>query len=163
MTTNNRLLPNGLDIESVSPRRGAKYSPNLYRWLTSPSNKHRPQTSRIYRDAAGDLWIGMLDMGDLIGSRLIAVLCNGTKERTFCYPGLKGLQEVADFWPRYTQVGRCAIDPGHNASFLDNRWTVTGDTRNCLWCGGATQYLHRWTEPVQRGAWLTEPARKEQA
>lgn len=163
MTTNNHVHSNGLDVKLVSPRKGAKYSPNLYRWLTSPSNKHRTQTSRIYRDTTGDLWIGMIDNGDLIGTRLMAVLCNGAKATTFCFVGLKNLQEVADFWPRYVQNGRCAIDPEHTMYFIgdDTRWTVTGDTRNCLWCGGATQHLHRWTDTVQRQGWQTEKTEKE--
>lgn len=149
------LQPNGLDLAAVNPRNGAKYSPNLYRWLTMRNKKHHAWTSRVYRDETGMLWIGMLDLGDLIGARLMNVLCYGTKAESCCWVSLRGLVEVADFWPRYVAEGRCAIDPEHKASFVgnDGRWTVDGDTRACLWCGKARQALVRWTETVERQQW----------
>ena len=157
MTTTNNTLSNGLDIKLVSPRKGAKFSPNLYRWLTSPTRKHRALHSRIYLDQLGDLWIGTMDMGDFIGARLIDVLCNGTKATTGCMAGLRGLEEVADFWTRYMRDGRCAIDVSHTMHFLgdDTRWTTKDDTRACLWCGNCTQRLHRWVAPIERQQWRT--------
>ena len=35
------LQPNGLDARAVDPRNGAKYSPNLHRWLTMRSKRNR--------------------------------------------------------------------------------------------------------------------------
>jgi hypothetical protein len=152
-----RLQPNGLDVRAVDPRNGAKYSPNLHRWLTMRSKKHRAWTSRVYCDESGTLWIGMLDLGDLIGARLMNVLCYGTKAESCCWVNLRGLVEVADFWPRYVRDGRCAIDPEHKGHFVgdDTRWTKDGDTRECLWCGKAQQVLVRWTEAVERQEWRT--------
>jgi len=149
------LQPNGLDVRAVAPRNGAKYSPNLYKWLTMRNKKHHAWTSRVYRDGSGTLWIGMLDLGDLIGARLMNVLCCGAKAESFCYVGMRGLVEVADFWPRYVRDGRCAIDTEHCTYFVgdDTRWTVDGDTRACLWCGKAQQVLVRWTETVERQQW----------
>lgn len=149
------LQPNGLDVRAVDPRNGSKYSPNLYRWLTMRSKKHHAWTSRVYRDKGGTLWIGMLDLGDLIGARLMHVLCYGTKAESFCYVGMRGLVEVVDFWPRYVAEGRCAIDPEHARYFVgdDTRWTQDGDTRACLWCGKAQQVMVRWTESVDRHEW----------
>jgi hypothetical protein len=149
--------PNGLEVQTVHPRNGAKYSPNLYRWLTSRKRKHRAWTSRVYRDKAGTLWIGMLDLGDLVGAPLMNVLCYGTKAESCCWVNLRGLVEVADFWPRYVIDGRCAIDTEHRKSFVgdDTRWTQEGDTRACLWCGKAQQVLVRWTENVERQEWRT--------
>ena len=147
--------PNGLDARAVAPRNGAKYSPNLYKWLTMRNKKHHAWTSRVYRDGSGTLWIGMLDLGDLIGARLMNVLCCGAKAESFCYVGMRGLVEVADFWPRYTAVGRCAIDPAHKMHFVgdDTRWRTNGEHRECLWCGAHAQKLRRWVEPVERSAW----------
>lgn len=146
---------NGLDVTAINPANGAKYSPNLYRWLTLRRSAHRAWTSRVYRDADGTLWIGRLDMGDLIGARLIAVLCNGAKEASACWVNLRHLVEVGDFWPRYVRDGRCAIDTEHTRHFIgdDTRWAVQGDTRDCLWCGMASQVLRRWTETVARQGW----------
>ena len=147
--------PNGLDVRAIDPRNGAKYSPNLHRWLTSLKRKHLAWTSRVYRDDSGTLWIGMLDLGDLIGARLYGVLCNGAKEDSACWVNLRGLVEVADFWPRYLAEGRCAIDPEHAHRYEvdDTRWTQEGDTRACLWCGKARQVLRRWTETGEREQW----------
>lgn len=154
-----RLQPNGLDVRAVDPRNGAKYSPNLHRWLALRSKKHHAWTSRVYRDETGMLWIGMLDLGDLIGARLMNVLCYGTKAESCCWVNLRGLVEVADFWPRYIRDGRCAIDTEHRAYFVgdDTRWTQDGAARACLWCGKAQQVLVRWTETVEHQQWRNVP------
>ena len=52
------IAPNGLDVAAVNPSKGAKYSPNLYKWLTMRSRKHHAWTSRVYRDGGGVLMIG---------------------------------------------------------------------------------------------------------
>jgi hypothetical protein len=137
------------------PRNGAKYSPNLHAWLTLRSKKHRAETSRVFADKDGTLWIGFLDDGYLIGSRLMSVLCEGKKAESFAFGYLGKLDEVPDFWARYTAVGRCAIDPAHKMYFVgdDTRWRTAGDKRECLWCGNHAQKLRRWVEPVERSAW----------
>jgi hypothetical protein len=149
------LQPNGLDVRAVDPRNGGKYSPNLHKWLTMRSRKHHAWTSRVYRDSDGVMFIGMMDNGDLIGARLMNVLCYGTKAESYCYTKTGGMFEVADFWPRYMVDGRCAIDTEHRACFVgdDTRWTQDGDTRACLWCGKVQQVLMRWTETVERKEW----------
>jgi hypothetical protein len=149
------IAPNGLDVAAVHPRNGAKYSPNMYKWLTMRSRKHNAWTSRVYRAADGVLFIGMLDLGDLIGARLMNVLGYGSKAESCCWVNLRGLVEVSDFWPRYVAEGRCAIDAGHKIHFIgdDTRWTQDGDTRACLWCGKSQQVMARWTETVERREW----------
>ncbi len=146
---------NGLDVAAVHPRNGSRYSPNLFSWLTMRSRKHHAWTSRVYRDKDGTLWIGMLDQGDLFGARLMNVLCNGSKAEGGCWINLRGLVEVADFWPRYMRDGRCAIDTEHAQYFIgdDTRWAVNGDTRTCLWCGEARQVFARWTDVVAHQEW----------
>jgi hypothetical protein len=138
----NAWTKNGLDVRAVDPCKGAKYSPNLHRWLTAPRYGSRVWTSRVYRDEEGELWIGFLDIGDLIGTKLMRVLCFGAKAETFCWMNLKGLVEVPDFWPRYVRDGRCAIDTAHQMNFIgdDTRWTSNGGTRACLWCGKSLSF-----------------------
>jgi hypothetical protein len=151
------LQPTELDLRTIDPRKGPKFSPNLYRWLTSRKRKHRAWTSRVYRDADGVMWIGMLDLGDLIGCKLYSVLCNGAQENSACWVNLRGLQEVPDFWAHYMRYGRCAIDIEHTMYFLgdDTRWTHDGDTRHCLWCGTMQRAFTRLTEPEERKEWKT--------
>jgi hypothetical protein len=151
---------NGLDVAAIHPSRGAKYSPNLHKWLTQLMNKHRARTSSVFRDRDGVLWIGRLDDGlYLIGRKLNQVLCGGRKAESMAYilKQLGPLEEVTDFWTRYTADGRCAIDPEHKMHFVgdDTRWRTTGDHRECLWCGNHSQKLRRWVEQIQiaRSAW----------
>lgn len=146
---------NGLDVSLIEPECGTKYSPNLYQWLTSTRNKNRVWTLRVYRDTEGTLWIGMLDERELIGSKLIAVLCKGAREETAAWQHIDAV-EIPGFWDRYTADGRCAIDADHTTGFMNDetRWRVSGDTRSCQWCGKHSQTLNRWTEQVQREEWV---------
>lgn len=149
--------PNGLNLALISPDCGTKYSRNLYQWLTSKRNKSRSWWWRVYRDAEGTFWIGMLDGRELIGSRLIAVLCNGESEATAAWQQIHAV-EIPDFWARYMTDGRCAIDTGHTMWFIDDetRWSASGDTRACQWCGKASQTLKRWSEVVQCEKWIND-------
>lgn len=145
---------NGLDMAAIHPRQGARFSPNLYRWLASRAE--RKSLSLVYRDHSNTLWIGYPDgCGGLIGQRLMNVLCSGPKASSACWINLGRLTEIADFWPRYVRDGRCAIDPEHRIAYVgdDTRWSVDGDTRKCVWCGGVTQVLRRWTETIERQTW----------
>ncbi len=150
------MIPTTETDLKIDPVNGTKYSPNLYRWLTVRSRKHRGWTSRVYRDAKGALWIGYLDdLGRLVGQGLSAVLCSGAKAGTACWVHPGPLKEVTDFWAHYMRDGRCAIDASHSVSFLgdDTRWSVNGDTRSCQWCGKCTQVLRRWTQTIERETW----------
>lgn len=148
-------VSNGLNLASIAPDRGGRYSPNLYRWLTDRRFTYRPWMSRVYRDAEQVLWIGTLDSGDLFGIRLMTVLCLGPKAETACWAGLHDLHEVTDFWDRYVVEGRCAVDPEHRIAFVgdETRWQRDEDRRSCLWCGKGQQTLRRWTQAVEREQW----------
>ncbi|WP_204247702.1 hypothetical protein [Acidovorax carolinensis] len=152
---------NGLHIERIAPKLGAKFSPNLYRWLKSKDHGHRAWTSRLFLDSAGNLWIGMYDppLRELIGSRLLGVLCNGVQEQAGAWQCIDAV-EIEGFWDRYMADGRCAIDVLHTMKFKgdDSRWRVQDDRRSCLWCGRAQQVMKRWTETVQRAEWTAAPA-----
>lgn len=129
-----------LDVKKIHPSRGAKYSPNLYKWLTKRGKKYRRWTSGLYLDPKGSLWIGFMDEGlFLLGCRLIEVLCNGSKAQSMAYPlsQIGPLEELTDFWERHQADGRCAIDSQHTMTFRNDkmRWHMAGGERECLWCG----------------------------
>ncbi|CAM8642761.1 hypothetical protein MCEMSEM18_03535 [Comamonadaceae bacterium] len=153
MSTVLTIERNGLDIEQVSPDKGAKYSPNLYRWLKG--QKSRAWALRVYRCTDDVLWIGILDGRELIGSKLLGVLCNGKKERTFAWQHIDAV-EVVGFWERYVADGRCAIDTDHSMHFQgdDTRWHTVDRSRSCNWCGKSSQTFKRWTETVDREDWV---------
>lgn len=148
-----------LDVNALHPRKGAKYSPNLHKWLTHRERKHRAWTSSVFRDSDGALWIGVLDEGlYLIGCRLIQVLCSGTKAESMAWSlaNLGPLEEITDFWGRYATDGRCAIDAEHQMHFVgdDTRWRVAGDERECVWCGKARQRRERYTRTTEHERWV---------
>lgn len=146
---------NGLDVEKISPNEGAKYSPNLYQWLNG--ERMRVWSSRVYRDAHNILWIGILDGRELIGSKLIGVLCNGAKEQSAAWQNIDAV-EVPNFWIDYMAFGRCAIDSKHSMWFIDDesRWQSDGASRSCLWCGKASQRLVRTTKTIETEEWVSE-------
>lgn len=133
-----------MDLSIVNPIHSAKFSPNLYAFLTAPANKALAQRARVWCDEDGVLYIGYFDDTDLlIGARLSQVLCYGRKAQVTCPINLGGLAEVEDFWDAYIEDGRCAIDVAHKEAFIndDSRWKVEGDTRKCMWCFKHTQKL----------------------
>ncbi len=151
-------------LAGISPKLHERYSPNLYNWLKGLSHRRHLPQNRVWRCPDDRLWIGWLDDGFLIGARLNGVLCNGRREQTMAYTlkSLGKLTEVADFWPRYMEIGRCAIDVDHTTPFQnsDGRWLVLGDKRQCQWCG-QKQTLRRWTETVERSRWESLNAKAE--
>jgi len=152
---------NDLDIKAIDPRRGAKFSPNLSAFLKRPRNEVQRRLSRVYRDLDGTLWLGYPDEDYFIGTRLMAVLCNGAKTDTMAYPRMvKELVEVERFWINYMRDGRCAIDAEHKQFFIgdDSRWSTSGETRSCNWCGKATQRMKRWTEVINKSGWVDAAA-----
>jgi len=143
-----------LDIAAVNPKNGAKFSPNLYQWLTKRENRGRWKTAVVCKDKDGALFIGTVDDGWLHGSKLMRVLCVGGKAEVFAFY-LGQPEEIADFWQRYMAIGRCAIDQAHSMYFTgdETRWKTDGETRECLWCGNHSQTLRHWIEPVERRRW----------
>lgn len=147
-------------LQNIDPSRGAQYSPNLYKWVKKYYRRYGRTAEAlpyVYRSKDGELWIGRLFEGDgsIIGCRLISVLCNGAKEETFNHISVRELEHQVDFWDRYMEVGRCAIDAEHSMYFVgdDSRWSRSSDTRSCLWCGNHTQKLFSWAETNERSEW----------
>jgi len=154
---------NGLDIKLINPKNGAKYSPNLYKWLNHRHHKHRAWMSRIYKDSSGVYWIGHFYDGYFSGNRLMAVLCFGVRADSYAWRGMKWLSEVNGFWGQYTQDGRCAIDKDHSMSFVgdETRWGLDIDTRHCLWCGKAIQRLKRYMKAIECTEWVNVPTESD--
>lgn len=149
-----------LDLKAINPKNGDKFSPILFAWISSRSNPYR-RNYLVYRDPDGVLWIGDVDGDWFTGCKLIGVLCNGTGEPSGAYAGLGARVEVIpDFWDRYEAIGRCAIDKTHELYFVgdETRWSVTGDSRSCLWCGNCTQTRITTTKQVKETAWVNTPA-----
>jgi hypothetical protein len=153
------IVGNGLDLAAIHPRNGPQFSPNLHRFLKKRVYPWA-NTCRIYRDMDDILRIGVLEEdGWFHGAWLMGVLCYGPREQVWAHPpgNLGGLQGITDFWADYMRIGRCAIDPEHQRSFIgdETRWAVSddGNHRTCLWCGNARQKMETWAEQVQHERW----------
>jgi len=144
------------DLAAIHPRNGAKYSPNLHRFLSMRRSEMYRRHGKVYKDPDGVLWLGVFDEPYLLGARLMTVLCNGAKAKVFAHHAPAGLVEVPDFWQTYMEVGRCAIDPAHEMFFAgdESRWSVDGDTRMCLWCGSCRQHREQYVVKLSRERWV---------
>jgi hypothetical protein len=151
------------DIHTLLRLQGDRYSKNLQRYLRSWNKKYRStpfETPEVYMGTDGTRYIGRLSEGSLYGSKLMAALVLGGRAIIGCYLRAPEVTPIENFWRDYVAIGGCAIDPDHSVVFLDEdtRWQVEGDVRRCIWCGKATQVLRRWTETVEREAWVNEAA-----
>lgn len=142
MTTTQELA------RSILPSKKPSFSPNLHKFAKKWASE-RPEhwTPQVWVND-GELYIGRMDPsakpdapGGFIGVRLARVLCVGAaayKERgwyTDLGPG--NMTYVADFWERYLQIGRCAIDTVHRQGFIgdEGRYIMASKVRTCTWCG----------------------------
>lgn len=143
----------------VKPGTGerAKYSKHLHKFLTR-RNAYPLHLTSVWR-YDGQLYVGVMYDGDMIGARLNSVLCGDMKTWSMLYIRPSTAECHVDFWPQYVALGRCHIDPEHATHFIDERWDTQGDHRTCLWCGHQQQ-LHRY-EVVQKCArWIPADAQK---
>lgn len=154
--TNILRAPTSLRLDAIDPNNGARFSPNLFRYLKHRKNSASVQFIRAFRNEKGVIWIGYDAGGDLIGAKLMDILVEGVNAKRFGYlDGILTLAELPTFWDDYMLHGRCAIDQAHSLHFAgdDTRWSTSGETRTCNWCGRATQHMRRWTEAVERASW----------
>ena len=78
----------------------AWWSPNLQKFL-----KKKPHFNRIYRDTeTGIWWIGLTDGRFYAAGKFLAVLCNGTKTKTWAVSATMGNR----FEDRTEQFWKCA-------------------------------------------------------
>jgi len=146
-------------IKDLSPKIAPSLSPNLYRWLRAKGTgrhqgvvldsvfKVKPSSPLSQSIGAGTLVIGHPCSAyqgdtDISGIRLIEVLVSGTQAGRVCLAGAaSSLELVADFWPHYSQVGRCAFDPLHMEHFKGTEhYTEVNGVKTCLWCGAVCQH-----------------------
>lgn len=148
------------DVAAIDPKRHDKYSPNLYKWMRHGKGKRLGLANvAVYLDTNGTHWIGYVDPAhprEVIGAKLIGVLCNGSKEFTAAWQNVDCV-EVTGFWADYVANGRCAIDKAHQMHFIGDstRWSSTDTERTCKWCGSAKQNLKRWSVSVEKTKWVT--------
>jgi hypothetical protein len=135
-------------IARIHPKHKPAYSKNLHRWLKT----HGRPGDTVYRVSSGSKLSRVFGGGaifigqpygdyegdsDFSGAPLMQVLCMGRSAVRACYAsGAVCLVEIADFWDRYEQVGRCAIDPQHAIHFRDNdlRVHLVDGQQFCKWC-----------------------------
>ena len=142
-----------LTLKQLDPALSAAFSKHLHQWMREKAHFYsdggvlqavfrvKPETRLAESWGAGTLVIGYSGKRDkadtdFIGVRLMSVLCTGAKAGSCCYLGTApDLEEIDGFWDQYLKVGRCAIEPEHQESFMGERFQLDGDTRTCRWCG----------------------------
>jgi hypothetical protein len=96
----------------INPKKDSKFSPNLYKFLTYGKNK---VFTNVFQDAeTGKLYFGLReDNGIWIGTKAMAVFCQGTKAESFSY-ATSITQKWNDvtkwFWSKYLEVGKKIYD-----------------------------------------------------
>lgn len=151
-------VPLQVSLSDISPARGGKFSSNLHRWLVRDRQAYRSAAfPGVFTGKDGALWIGRWHDDYFVGVRLMGVLCSGLEAKKFAYRS-PNLVQVDDFWPKYANVGRCAIDPAHEEFFMgdETRWRLVEDTRTCLWCQACVQKRRSHTEQRLVETWVTE-------
>lgn len=163
-----------LRLADLSPDKSPAFSPNLYRWMRRQAHFYQdggvadgvyrvmPRTRAADMFGEGTLFIGFPMNGhlgdtDFLGARLMGVLCQGSREIRWAYPSLaQDVEQIGDFWDRYLEVGRCAIDPDHEEHFsCGTRFAVSGNERVCLWCGHR-QHRVMTEKVVLAEAWVSD-------
>lgn len=138
-------------LKAINPKLNPSYSPNMHKWLKTWIKTYPEwMIPEVWIENGGlQLWrIGYHDNEGMqnkncgfVGIRLNAVLCQGAsanKERGwFMGLGTGNMTPVEDFWERYLEIGRCAIDTDHKQWFIgdEDRYSMDGEIRTCNWCG----------------------------
>lgn len=152
----------GLDFDAINPKHGAKFSPNLYKWIVG-TLKAKPlycqfEKLEVYKDGDGCLYIGFArteDKGWLFGNQLFQILGGGQSLRSIFAIDVTKMTPLKNFWHDYIKRGRCAIDKQHKQNFIgdETRWLIAGNARACQWCGNAMQKLTKRKEVVIHEVW----------
>ena len=143
-----------IDVKLINPKNHEKYSPNLYKWLKKRDESNR-QKYRVYKKDDGVLYIGEILDGGLSGTRLITVLCLGSKAEELFFCDKNQYKEVVGFWENYIRIGRCAIDPEHREYFscAGSRFIESNECRVCNWCGQKQKKVIT-TRVIQDVSWV---------
>lgn len=100
-------------LQLISPKRGDKYSPNLYKWLVE-NFREREFETKVFVNSDGIRFIGFFDdAGWFLGASLMGVLRNGEKEKPRPVPPIrvKDYREIEGFWNAYEKDGVVTITP----------------------------------------------------
>lgn len=144
-----------IDLNTIKPDATGKYSPLLYKWLTSKRfsyARHVFQTgSMLDRNVRSEYWrpreiiIGErhADRATVDGRNLGDIICGsrGVKSQGYAYVvhGFNVVDITDQFWAEYERIGRCAWDHSHSLHMIgdENRWhyIAGGRQRECQWCG----------------------------
>ena len=144
-------------VKSIDPINGAKYSKNLYLWITS-MEWSLFEIHKLFKDASNDFWIGYCDSNMwFYGLRLESVLANASAQH-IAYPGKAyNLTVVPDFWRLYLQSGVCVVDLMHLQDQLGGQQRFEGvgvNSRTCVWCG-QLQVKLACSETVRKVRWCS--------
>jgi hypothetical protein len=154
-----------LTLDAINPKHGAKFSPNLYKWLKGVLQSkplfYQIDNLRVYKDAEGCLYVGFMraeEGGWLYGHQMYTVLGRGSRKsclRLFAIQAAN-MKPVKNFWQDYVKHGRCAIDKQHARGFIgdETRWLIKGKDRSCQWCGKAKQKLIKRKEVIIHDDWV---------
>lgn len=157
-----------MNIKSIDPKYGDKYSPNIFKWING-TTKTRPLFYLVanlvaYQDDWGSIYIGYkspheADKNWISGLPLGQVLCSGYLKSRWQLFAIKtaGMTQIKNFWEDYIKDGRCAIDKEHARGFIgdETRWITNGNTRACQWCGKAEQKLVKRKEVIIHEDWVS--------
>lgn len=134
-----------LMIDDLLKLKGDQYSPNLRNWLKTQRRRYPAFAKRlsVFQNKEGMRYIGFrCDDGEVIGSRLNGVLCQGGREKTGCWVGSESWKELKTFLRRYAKDGVCFTDLFHNS--YPQRWdNVNATLRVCKWCARAERLIER--------------------
>ena len=151
--------------------RNDKFSLNLYKFLKKHGEHYREvyfspwdcitgKMDVVYsqnKTVASSIYIGFLDEdGYFMGARLTEICCNGAKTKTWAYPP-KDFTPIVDFWERYSENGKCVIDPEHTFYYQKDRYELGGSLRACKWCG-RIERLRIVDRVVKDEVWEVAPA-----
>lgn len=161
-----------IDVEKFKPDATGKYSPLLYKWLTSKKrvsfdfqhvfqSAHFLDKSKGFREhwSMNEIIIGHGDFDDDgtpcgIGGRKRGSIIRGERGSSACsFYWTRGhvFRDITDqFWAEYERIGRCAWDHSHTLHMVgaQTRWhyTVLGQ-RECNWCGHVQEELEgKWVD-----------------
>lgn len=144
-------------LDSINPKhQGDQFSENLYKWLNKHKNtplfvafsevsdlNGKPVYYAPSKTQCNQIYIGYGDMNDgwVHGTKLSAIICEGTKAKSWANPPRLNFTPLQNWFDEYQAKGKCHIDPDH--LFYHERWHTKEESRQCEWCGTKEQRITR--------------------
>lgn len=138
-------------LHMIMPERGARYAVGV----AGAMARHYAVTAvdSVYIDASGRRWLAAGPGEPFTCLKSLLLRFYPVRLHLHDLPG--PLMLDGDFWPRYADIGICAIDTEHALDDLNNvelRWTRQGRARICRWCG-QRQVLQSIDAKTGRNTW----------